>query len=403
MAYGNLTYSVSLPQEMINDIADKALAQAMADEHIEVNGVQVDLEKIGQATTVLEGKALTVRVPLKIDLKRNAGLFTVEGSGSILVQLKLNYDISKDLRLRCKSELVAHEWLEKPVLEIGALNIPVETLVDLVLKHYESVLTAKIDEAINEKSDLTPYVFQAIQSLEAQINSAIPLDSKVDMQLDTLSNMTPRTVGDTVRIDGSLSFGLSVQSKGKITNDQLPTVGWIAKLPAPEPVGVSISLGYSEIARQMVDRLTAVDMGGRKVKISDVDISFDQQLKVKLELEEPIKGHVQVTGRPTYDKEQQLFQVDDIDVKVKPSNFIYKMTVPLVNKFVEGKIEEFLPVALGEIIAEKLKNLPTEVVLPEGTIVPAVQTVRIEDLIFTDKEIEAYVTVAGLAVQLTLT
>ena len=400
MAYGNLTYRVSVSQQKINAVANKALETAIANEHIEVNGVEVDLEKVGDVSTQLEGKSLTVAVPLKIDLRRSAGLFTVEGSGSISVRLKLNYELNRDLQLRCKSELLAHEWIEKPTLDIGALNIPVETVVNLVLNHYESILTAKIDQAVNENGNLMPYVHQAIQSIESQINAAIPLDNTVDMQLDQLSILSPRTAGEQVHMEGSLRFGLSVQHKGKVKNDQLPTVEWVAELPAEVPVGVSIALGYSEIARQMVERLTEVDMGGRKVAVTDVDISFDKLLKVMLELEEPIKGQVLVSGMPTYDKNTEVFEVADIEVKVKPSNFIYKMTAPLVNKFVEGKIEEFLPIAIGEIIKQKLEELPAQIDLPEGTIRPAVREVRIEDLICTDKEIEAYVTVAGLEVAL---
>jgi len=403
MAYGNLTYNVTLAQNKLDGIIDKALDQALGKEELEINGVEVELKKAGTAISSLEGKSLTIQVPVDIALKRQAGLFTVEGNGGLSLKLKINYDINNNIQLKTKTEMISHEWLTKPKLEIGALNIPVETLTNLVLNHYESILTAKVDNEINGKANLTGYLNQAIYTLESQINKSIPLDSTLDIKFDKIENLTPTSKENKVSVEGAMGFALSLQDSGKVKDDMLPSVGWISKLPKSIPAGVTISLGYTDIAKELVSRLSNVNMGGRNFEITHIDLSYEDHLKILLELNEPIKGNVVITGLPFFDKGTGVLDAKNIDVNVNPSNIIYKLTAPLVNKFAEGKISEYLPFNMKEMIRKNLSKMPSNINITNGSIRPNIEDILIHDITFTDKDIEVYLTLEGLHLDLELT
>lgn len=385
MAYGRLTYKISATQAKLNATVDAALDKALSRDNMEVNGVEVQLSKSGLATGILEGKALLIDVPLDIHIKRKAGLFTVEGTGGISIKLKLNYDINRDLQFKFKTELVAHEWITKPVLEVGALNIPVETLMNLVLGHYESVLVSKIDAALNEKSDFVGQVYQALQQLETKVNDILPFDNAVDLKLGTLDTMTPRSSNNRVELQGNIEMGLSVLPKLASTNDLLPTINWTDKVQAAVPITVDIQLSYSDLANQATEQLSGVDMGGRKIVVSDMVITYEEELQIEVELTEPIKGTVSLTGEPDYMPTTGELAVAELDVKVKPSNFIYKMTAPLVNKFIEGKLEELLPISLQAIVDRKLAELPKEIAVPDGILKPSLSKADIKAIEFDAK------------------
>jgi len=287
-----LTYSIKLSQQQLNAMCDKAISEAISKESMEVNGVEVVLKKAGSVTAQLEGKSFVVQLPLDIDLRRQAGLFTVEGTGGLSIRVKLNYDINSELQLHVKSELLDHKWTSKPVLELGALNVPVETLMNLMLNHYESILTAKIDEAINQRSQMSPLVLQTIRSLEDRINEQLPIAGRADLQLGTISNLTPRTQDGAVTIAGNIEVGLRLQPTDAPTDDQLPTVQWATEVGESKPLISELHLSYQDIAKQVLTLINGMDMGGRRVVVSDIAIAYDQHLNMELALAEPMKGKV---------------------------------------------------------------------------------------------------------------
>jgi len=151
-------FDISTSKAYLSDILEQSLDHAVSSEPMEVNGVQIVLKRVGASEIHPEGK----------------------GSGSINLHLRVGFDISQNMRLKAKTDLVAHEWIEKPVLEIGALNIPIETLVNLVLKHHESIITAKIDQSIRQFSDLNALLQKGLNDARDKVKS-------LDLKGNTLS------------------------------------------------------------------------------------------------------------------------------------------------------------------------------------------------------------------------
>jgi len=356
MEYGTLTYKVALSQSKLNGLCNAAMEKALAKDDIEVNGVEV----------------------------------------------KLNYDISKDLKLKCKTELVDHQWIEKPELELGALNIPVETLMNLVLGHYESVLVAKVDNAINENTNLLPFVYQGIQSLEEQINAVMPVSQVVDIKLGNMGNMTPRTTGEYIWFNGQLELGLSVQDKGRVRNDMLPTVSWISELANSESIYADIELSYEDVKALLIEKLSGVEIGGKQMEITAINIRKNESLNINMDLASPIKGKVILDADLVYNKMEGSIYAENLDVAVKPANFIYKITAPIVNKFIEGKLEEIFPIKLQELINTNLSKLPKEFKTEKGTISPKIQTLTVKELAATERGLAGKVAISGAELDLTI-
>lgn len=392
MQAGNLRYKVEITQAKLQSIVDEVLDQAITPEPLEVNGVEAVLKKVGKADVDLNGKKVMLGLPIEVNLKRQAGLFSVEGNGTIKLSISVDYDINKNLRLKCKSDLYGHEWLTKPKLEVGALNIPVETLMNLILKHQESIITARIDEAINSRGDLSPLVFQSLQKLEAKVSETLPGKNALDLGVKALRIVPPVKLDDLFQIAGDLLIDVNLSDGSRGKNDLLPEINWLESTQASQPLVLGAQVKYDDLAQLAVAQLKDIQIGGRKISITDIDVtSTDGLLTVEADLVDPIKGSARVKARPIYNELEQKVYIEDVDVKVKPSNLIYKMTAPIVNNVIEDEIEKRFPMDVKAIIGKGMEKLPGSFVIPEGVIKPKLSNIVVQRLDFGSEYIEVIV------------
>ena len=78
-----ISFELSASNQVLSDLFESALDDAVSAEPLEVNSVEVILKRIGEAELRPDHKSIHIYLPLNIHLKRPAGLFTVEGSGAI--------------------------------------------------------------------------------------------------------------------------------------------------------------------------------------------------------------------------------------------------------------------------------------------------------------------------------
>jgi len=350
-------FDISTSKAYLSDILEQSLDHAVSSEPMEVNGVQIVLKRVGASEIHPEGKQIDIRLPLKIDLKRSAGLFTVEGSGSINLHLRVGFDISQNMRLKAKTDLVAHEWIEKPVLEIGALNIPIETLVNLVLKHHESIITAKIDQSIRQFSDLNALLQKGLNDARDKVKSLDLKGNTLSFDINSIALQPPQLNDGIVKLDGIISPDIAVNSKEITAKSATIPFAWLQNAPSGDSIiDIPMTIPYDFLEGEIKNRLQGMEVGGKYFDVDMIDIRGNQGLTVKMEISEPIRAQVFVTGVPHYDPSAGVLQLNNLDVKVNPANLIYKLTAPLVNRFVEGKMAEFFPLAIND----QLSKLVTE-------------------------------------------
>ncbi|MBK9688201.1 MAG: DUF4403 family protein [Saprospiraceae bacterium] len=80
-------------------------------------------------------------------------------------------------------------------------------------------------------------------------------------------------------------------------------------------------------------------------------------MDVVLLLEKPIKAKVMLKGSPRYNEAESKLYIDKLDIDMKASNLIYRLTAPLVNRFLESSFEEKLPVEVDKVVKEQIDSL----------------------------------------------
>ena len=57
------------------------------------------------------------------------------------------------------------------------------------------------------------------------------------------------------------------------------------------------------------------------------------KMNLQLSLSSPLKAMVTVDGKPRYNEAESNLYLDKLDINMKASNLIYKLSAPLVNRF----------------------------------------------------------------------
>jgi len=396
-----ISFELSATNQFLADLLESALDDAVSSEPLEVNSVEIVMQRIGEAELKPENKSVHIYLPLKIQLKRPAGLFTVEGTGAINLHLVVDFNIDAKMRLSSKTELVSHDWLEKPVLEIGALNIPVETLVNMVLNHHESIITAKIDAALKKVSDLNSLLQQGLKVARKGIDSQDLKGNRLEFVLHELSLVEPKHEDYRVVVHGLLTPTIGINPSTALRQEDI-AFKWINEsvLQDDSTMQMDIELPYDLLKTELVSALQGMEVGGKPFDVRTIDIMGGERLMIQLEIDEPIKAQVFVQGKPIYNEiEGQLF-IQDLDVKVNPANFIYKLTAPLVNRFIEGKMADFFPLEINNKLGKVVKdNIPEQIKIPKGTIGITHHSLSIDALRFDKDRIVGKASIHNLAVQ----
>lgn len=395
-----VSFELSASNQFLSDLFEEALDEAVSSEPLEVNSVEIILKRIGEAELRPDNKSIHIYLPLNIQLKRPAGLFTVEGSGSINLHLVVNFDIDSNMQLSAKSDLLTHEWLEKPILEIGALNIPVETLINLVLKHHESIITAKIDASLKEFSDLNAMLVRGLDLAKQSINNQDLKGNDFELTLQNVSLVEPIVKDGKVKLNGFLKPNIGINTKTHLDPERI-SFDWISQevLKEDSSMQIDIELPYDLLKDELKEALQGMEVGGKNFEVKSIEISGGDLLLINLEIDDPIKAQIFVQGVPIYNEIEGVLIMNDIDVKVNPANFIYKLTAPLVNRFIENKMSDFFPLEVNQKLGEVVRSkIPSEIIIPKGKINVVHEKVIIDSLNFAKDRLIGKASVSNLNV-----
>lgn len=396
----SIIFDITTTSEFLSNLLEDALDKAVSSEPMEVNGVEVRLTRVGEAEIRPSGKKVDIFLPLKIRLKREAGLFTVEGNGAINLHLAVNIDISSTLKLKSKCELVTHEWVEKPVLEIGALNIPIETLVNLVLKHHESIITAKIDSSLQKFSDLNKLLQGGLADARRKLGELDLKGNRINLDVDELILSEPKINDGKVNISGIVKPDISINDNAVIQSSLVP-FRWMtdADKTIENKVFVPITFDYDFLENELRTVLQGMEVGGKHFEVRSINIYGGDELNIRMVIDDPIKAEVFIKGKPVYNEIEGKLILNDIDVKVNPSNFIYKLTAPMVNRFVENKMVDFFPLSVNEKLSELVfANIPKSISLEKSKIGIAQDGIQINEMRFLERKLSALAQINGLTV-----
>jgi Domain of unknown function (DUF4403) len=357
---------------------------------LEVSGFEVLLTIISAPVIVIKDKVITTKLPLSVSFTKNAALFTVQGHGQLNAEVLTQYDVNPNFILTTKSSIQDHTWIEKPVIDFGSLDITIEKLIDLILRHYNDLIAASIDKSIKDALDLNGIVKSAITQMRSKLQSFNFKGISLYVEPTELLLEPIDTDAQFFKAKGSVRAEIACASKNTL-QDNGCLLRWVESLLSDNISYVRFDVTEHIISDLLCDFVNKQEYGGELLVSDKCTVDFKpNNVIIQLHLVKPITSVVLLTGKPRYNEHESKLYIDDLDVQLKASNFIYKLTAPLVNKFLESNIKENLPVDVDALIKTHLANYYKGNTSFDGMqISHSISSVNLTEMQFNDEGVSA--------------
>ncbi len=352
-----ITINVSLLEQKLNERFSDLIYE---DNNIEDDSLMVKAWKAKEFKIAYDGNVLTYAVPIKLWIKKRFDLgFTYtdqEIEGSVDLKLKTAINFTKDWNLITKTDFIGYEWIEKPVLKLGVVDIPITPIVDKVLKAKKKTLTQKIDETVKKNVPLSQYIQDVWSVVQDPIDVSTE-DFKVWLKI-TPKNLYTTPIAGTA---GQIRTTIGIQCLAEIYMDRVPADKQKElSMPAfkmynstDEKVKLNVltDIPYSTIDTLAGNIMTGETFGDGKHQITVDSMNFYGQMDkmiIGVHVHGFINGAIYLSGIPYYDKTTSSIRISEVDYKLKTKNVLAKVVNLFYKKGLKKMIEENVVISIKD-------------------------------------------------------
>lgn len=344
----------------------EALDEKLNHQEMEVKGFSVHLRREGLLELAVVAKSILIKIPLEITLKRPEGLFTMEAGGSAILEIRMDVDIKADFAFETETQLQDYTWIDEPKVRAGSINIPMKTIMDIVIRQKENDITDQLDNVIAANVNLQGFIAKQANALAKglEIHEGLLLTGSIDtIQVSHLKEEEGKIF---IHILPSISLLVRAKSLHHYTDvPPMPLMEWVYDVNKrlDNTQDIYLELSYDFLANKIKELIDGKVIGGKALKVTEVIINYTDQAYIDIKIQTPVDATIKIKGKPLYDSLSGKINVDPFDIDVKASNFLYKLSAPIISKVIETQLGEMLPIHLEEIInniwIEQRENLPS--------------------------------------------
>jgi len=114
-------------------------------------------------------------------------------------------------------------------------------------------------------------------------------------------------------------------------------------------IHTSLNLDFKAVEKLVLDLLKnqEFEFKGQEIKIESVKIKgIGEKLRILAELSGAFDGKMDLTGKPIFNREEQIIQLTQVNIDLEGSNFLSKTIVVFLGSYIEQKITPFLKFSL---------------------------------------------------------
>jgi len=326
-------------------------------------GVFIRAMKTGSINIDATGNTLKYSVPLKINVKKDIAISTAEAQCSMILGMETQFAFNEDWSLRTKTELKEYKWLEKPVLNVGFLSFPVETIILNALDSKKDMITSALDKLVQQVNlnkllhDLLAYIPNPVETNIA--DNIWWKASNVTSYLGPLSvsNNTIKVIVG-LKANPKISIGRSME----ISPLKVKGPSQVDKLPQLSNLNLVGGIAIKTIEKIALSQLKDKDFSSGKytIKVEDAKLTSDgTHLYADVALSGSFDGTAKVKAIPLYDKSIKEIYFSDIDLDLVGDDIVNKGIALVAEGTVKDKMKDALrfPIKkLHELINKNVKN-----------------------------------------------
>lgn len=357
---------VSIPITLDMTEIEKSVNQQFAgviyeDKNLEDDNIQIKISKSKNFVIKAENNQLKYTIPLKIWSKfgwkiEQFGISIsdyYEVSGELSMSLSTGINISPNWDIQTYTRISSYEWITKPVLKVVGVNVPISSILDIVLKNCPGIINKQIDKSISEAVELKKIAGDAwAQVQEPMLMSEENATWLVIKPTDVLcSPMTTKNNSIQFTIGFKSFIECIIGNKPvKSVKSALPTLTISPKLDKTFLINYNVDVSNTFIKDIAKKELLGqkFEQGKKYIKIEDIDFfGKNGKMVFVLTVSGSVKGVLYFTGIPFYNKDNKTIEIKESDFELNTKNVLLKSANWLVHGTILKKMEPYLkfPVA----------------------------------------------------------
>ena len=377
--------TISLPVEMKVTALEALLNRQFtgliyADTSLDNNGgdnIMVKAWKKENIKLSFEKGQFIYRVPLKLWIKagwkiEQFGLSLSdyrELNAEIALKFHTSVVVNKDWSVTTVTTSDGYEWITKPTLKIGPVDLPITFIADMIIKYNMKTINSAIDNGLTQSLDVKTPAKQAWIELQKPMLLSEEYGLWFRVSPESIS-ATPITGANGIIKHTSSIQAITECFTGKqppvLTNSKLPELVTATNLTDEFIANVVSYIRYEyldSVTRQMLIN-TSYTYSKRKITITDVSVyGNENKMIIATDVTGSINGKLYFSGLPMYRISDSSIILKDMQFSIQTKNVLLKTASWLANSGIEKIIGKKMSYPIGtelretyDLLVESLKK-----------------------------------------------
>ena len=309
-----------------------------------------------------ENGIFTYRVPLKLYIKagwkfERFGISLSdykEMNAEIALNFKTSIAINKDWSITTVTTSQGYEWLSKPVLKLGPIDIPITMIADLIVANNMETINTSIDEGLQSSLDLRANAQEAWVMMQEPM--LLDEEYQLWMRLSPKSvSAMPITGGKGIIRQTSAIKAVAecfVGSKPSFSiNYTLPEISPLKNADDKFELNIVSYIPYDYLDSVTKAQLvgTSYTFGKRELKINSVALyGSGKNLIIETGVSGSLNGKLYFEGIPVYRESDSSIIFSDLQFNIKTKNLLVKAAGWIAGSGIEKVLVKKMYYPIGE-------------------------------------------------------
>ena len=344
--------------------------------------------------------SVIVEIPMDFTFYKKAGLFSVEGLGSVSICVEIAYDILPDLSYTTKSSLLDYKWTQKPIVHLGTFNLPIEILSDCIIHFMKDGVLSKLDQVIKEHIDLRSLIKK--QWKQYATNYQLYLNPSIYFNAELHQITSQHLKAKKTHLKLYMYFDMDIKISDnpiEVSQDFNPKFLWEDAILEDYHQEAQVEFSYHSLAKIILSKISGKEFGGKKVILESVHIHKGDNIEIKANMTSPLEGIITISCLPVLDNVSQMIDLKNLDVNVDANNVIFRLASPVIESAITKKLKESLPLDLTLFMDTYIKKIPEIQLLGNRiSLIPSLNRTKIESIQFDQHNINVLLSIENMEI-----
>ncbi len=353
-----------LDKKTIQDTFNIAISEALSESFsLPEYDIVMKLTKPGEAKVEIETKNILVVVPIHISVEKKTFIANLKAHGVLEMTFLTAFDIDSTWNLSTKTQLAHYNWMEKPKLGVGGMNIPIKYISDQVLKRSKTELENTLDQSIKDNFNLQQSMKETLAAFTQPQKFAPTLLAwiKFNPQQILLSSIKNSrfTSRGKIQINGITQFTTS-QPVSDTKPTSLPQFQWSESIGDSSVLRIVSEIKTYDINTMLKENIEGKSFTseGKTITLSNIVTNCDfEHIRVAADVSGTINGQILIIGLPKYDSESNKFKLNIVDMQLKTKNIFHKAVAWIGEGKIKSEIEKKLVFNIDDQVIEAQKSI----------------------------------------------